>query len=1035
VFGTFNPPNTQYYFQVWVDQYPCSIDLQEFGNDMAYIGGYYLTCTLPEDIPSGLYSVTVMNIHDFVKSATAFSAWNFDKNLNPFVLRVLQSIESLNTNRGSYLGMNLEITTNLEPLEPLELSVKLGAFSCPVSSFDHNVITCKSKEFSDAGLIWFLSGRGLTLKIKYNENHSIGLGDSDLDEVKILNVPKFVKSSEKMFTEVIETMFCPMHSGEYSFLISSIGFSVIEATISSEALNEFTSYKTSSMQTLCVNNKIDGHFENIIFNSNCVHDLIKYSCYYVKVVIESTESSSLFNMGMLYTNSLNEVVPTYNDVVYFFVDFDYQKENETYELTLPRTRDGLFDMGITYLDENNEKKIIKITNISTQVTSGDLSTMLNEKLSDPVVLSSNVLEPKSVDPKVYNFEFTESLTYDYDFSVGEIGTSFGDVFIKKTNSANFAPKGLFVLNVNNQNIELEFGETAESIQNKLSGMDISSNSIEVTTSMDTSQNYKILFRCMDVSSNVKLVRSSLFGGSDEVSEVEIHVSNITESLKERTYFPTVSSDYFRTISEVPTVVVWKLGEIFSCPKNNCDFEYLSSSDSAYISSSSYMNSNTFQIELNLVEPEQNIVDLFMQQKNYRIHAYNSPCQITSFAFPTIQCQIESNPDGSPKIESGISQMIQIEILDFGFLKNNITEPFINPTIHSLSPNTVGINGGNILLIQGAGFKISEETFLSVTIDETDADILDYGNTYVNVVVPENRSDLVSINSVSVSIFVGQGTYSATIFNYDPGLEIMPITLDGSNLEFFEDSELILMGDFSNWMSEDVFIKLVDVNGVYATEILMINSINNSEISCKIRNIRQTNYNVTIRNNLFEKYSQDLLLNYQNAILFSLDNSPFGSMFGGAVLAFQFKNFPWFQDQVQILIGTEEVPCEIFLYSSSTLNCRIQYHNFQNTTSAKIVFILKFRHKINDPLYEFIPSKDMTPVVTSLSTSIGKSQDIITVTGSNFTNNPGNEVMFGNKLGIVSFISTNQLQITVPSFEASTVALSLLIPDKGYAQFM
>ncbi|XP_021354873.1 fibrocystin-L-like isoform X2 [Mizuhopecten yessoensis] len=361
-----------------------------------------------------------------------------------------------------------------------------------------------------------------------------------------------------------------------------------------------------------------------------------------------------------------------------------------------------------------------------------------------------------------------------------------------------------------------------------------------------------------------------------------------------------------------------------------------------------------------------------------------PCPVTSVTATTVTCQI----DTSSTIQTNVKHKVLVIIAGRGISIINVKDPTctVPPFVSSLSPASGSSSGGAIMTINGVGLQDA-----TVQIDRYSCQVTQQSFTTITCIVPSGTvGQSKPINVITRTNAVVSCSQPCQ-FIYTQELlvsGINPTALDGSVMQ-----TLTIDG---NGFGSDVSAVVVKIGSENCGNLRLLSD---SEIKCDLQYISVGVYpiNVTISGKGLARTTTAVTVEGM-AVLNSV-NPTGGSENGNTSITLYGNGFV--EGETTVTIGGS--PCDVSMTTLSTIMC------WTPSGSGTKTVVVSVRGTAYSTQLDYLFDASKTPTVTGVSPSTATSNTQITITGTHFSENAGeNSVTVGE--AACSVISQTSTQI-------------------------
>ena len=372
------------------------------------------------------------------------------------------------------------------------------------------------------------------------------------------------------------------------------------------------------------------------------------------------------------------------------------------------------------------------------------------------------------------------------------------------------------------------------------------------------------------------------------------------------------------------------------------------------------------------------------EENNEVMFGDFDCYVVNSTAAEITCII------SPDIElpASFTQLgLFLQVLDPGTGNAYISDTSetnieIRPTIYDIYPMAGSVEGGTDILITGEGFKCPDEIPIQVRIGDQSCNITRYNYTEI-----ECRTEAVdSPRELNLSVWCGSPERSAMCISgcsYSYSLEHTPMVTAVTPSSYSGEMEIMIEGSGFADLPDDNEITIGE--GYYCMPI----SATSSEIVCSLPALPANNYKLTVKvcnvsdTRCFGYAAIDESASVVTSVANLTDVSPMrGSVQGGTTLTITGTGFS--SDITAISVDIGGAPCEVEFANYSTIVC-ITNDNSEGDhyINVQITGLASFPQ--DSLIYTY--AMNSTPRANTISPTMGRGGDMITIEGSGFGSDP------------------------------------------------
>ena len=725
IFGTFGHVSLSDFIDIKLGNFRCAIDILDYSEFTGELNErHFFKCKLPLSIPAGYYRLSVTKAPNRIKNTPSRASSSYTSALSRFDVNVLPSLLALNASKVSPNGFMLEVSGRgfmRDPFTPIAtisdsftFTATISDSSCDLSTVNGFVKECLfvPDNVVKNTIMIFPGGTGLREEIAYVSNLNLTeileqihvTSISKFSDSRTVNVADFVEVSQTGFSKRLSSLFCPMHSGEYTFFYQ--GLAPQMAYMSLSPMDATTKFSLGLLEPLCLVLSDNNHFTEFLFTPECTRNLLANECYFFELYFQSNSEAEVFELGMAFQGPPGNPRVEYPHESIFMVSTDFSKEFDTYLISIESSKPVSFDLTITESDSNNPnvKKNYTIEDIKLNEGPEVLEKRIFEKTSRTFKIEKSS-EAKNSNLSRYTLTIIDDDGADFilNISLAKNSLSNESVSISKTQARNLGIEGSFSLNIDGSKSDLiSFGETSESVTAKLQKISALRNQLVVYTFFTVKQRYAIMVKHQGQPLSVKRDQSTL-RTKDSQTDVALIITAEQLSFENQVFYDSVPSEFFQTWHTKPQVVVERNGKRATCPKNNCSLEYYKDAEMPRVTSFDIKNNRlSIQIE-NLTDP---FKDALFQDYNLMVYYKNVACLEPKYIDLIIRCNLSIDSNSALMEEAGLVDSVQVHLLGFGIFGNTMNQNPTDLVVEMISPSIVGTGGGCFVNVFGRGFKTS-----------------------------------------------------------------------------------------------------------------------------------------------------------------------------------------------------------------------------------------------------------------------------------------------------------------------------------------
>lgn len=394
------------------------------------------------------------------------------------------------------------------------------------------------------------------------------------------------------------------------------------------------------------------------------------------------------------------------------------------------------------------------------------------------------------------------------------------------------------------------------------------------------------------------------------------------------------------------------------------------------------------------------------------------CSVDSASSTFVQCNVEAGD----VLETGVLQGVSVNIKNLGFAqilpKVPVQRSFVLfSQVDTVSVQQGSIAGGTEILFSGSGFS-SEPVVTMGGLGGAPCTIQESSYTSFSCITSPNQK-----GEYPIEVLVGQfesewNTPDLMTFNYSDESTPLVTSFTSTNTVVYGASTVInFNGSFLN--IDDTDLITIDIGG---TDCL-VTQASDASVECDVSYVpvgtQTISFHITGFGNAQFESGHTV---WSSKTLDSIDPSS-GSLEGGQTVTIAGNGFI----ANQTLVSIDDSPCEIQSLTLSQIICITPPH----AEGSETVTVTSAGHTYTTLTYKYTTA--MTPVVSSLTPSTGKSGVTITITGTAFSDEASEVTV------IIDFVECSvtsswvtSIECTTGSHSAGTYSLEVHIGGKGIA---
>ena len=1042
------------------------------------IGGYgVFDCKVPDDMENGEHILSLTSDISTGFDSTLRDAIGFTvgTDTNEYNLRVHPKINSLSANSGYLNGQLLEIVGNGFGTDKSKVKVQLQDVNCNVlflepvdavnedgSSIVAQKITCsleaRAEDFTDK---MFIGGAGFRNQVYEGRDWSL---TSMLGEpTKTIRYDRTAlvlenQLHESEYTQRMYGVFRSREAGTYKFKIA--GDDQSKLLISDQPLNKGELLDQSALpEAVC---KIDSHTHFREFHKfetqSCEYDLQANSDYYMMVLNNEGGGADHITLGVTIPNS-DATVKNQTPQVQK-VEIKNTPVRQVISLKIMNAIGGTFRL--VFQERNSDtgesvyyKETADIPNdadadtVASKVRQriGTTSTCVRVSLDENENVTNDSTKTKGFR---WTLTFEAYRTRDMlpQFKIDELVGSNIKTSATEDRAQSKPVDGYFYIKYGNSDpVKIWYYYNGSNFKSRLMDIPELIGGVTVVTEGNNYDGYT-WYVYMDsitgVAADLSITENLLT--KEGAASPDIKINPLYKAHTIAQPFMPVPSEFLRTAETFPQVTVTVDNMLAGCDKNDCQFNYLPSTETPSVTS--FTLSGT-ALSIQVAYPSGRILAAVDEASvdTVSVRFGNSDCSVTSVTPSDIQCTMPTNPDSSLQIETG-SFVPMVHLKGRGYYKFDtsvVTPHDVTLSVSDVNPKEGSIGGGTILTISGVGF----------------ANDSPYGNSNEVTIGNDNTNErnpckVVSFNSSEIKcetmapgnlgskIFIttnGQ-TVETTLFSFEDSATPKITSLSPNNSSPVLKNDLVINGtgfsadpsDFTVWLKpEEADGKEYECNTVSSTT---------TTITCRLSGGRKGAYRIKVHmkgKGFSMPQTTDVdLFHYRTTVTSITPNS--GSTAGGTVLTIQGTNFSLIKNENQVVIGESGFDyCMIITATATEITCRVNApQEVPPATPPPTVYVLGRIQERAECLgtCEFVFDEAKTPTVSSITPTSAQTGNTITVNGTGFTADAANTVVTvgGVEASNVTVVSATKITFDMPAMEWGSHEPKILVGNDGYAKF-
>ena len=355
-------------------------------------------------------------------------------------------------------------------------------------------------------------------------------------------------------------------------------------------------------------------------------------------------------------------------------------------------------------------------------------------------------------------------------------------------------------------------------------------------------------------------------------------------------------------------------------------------------------------------------------------------------------------------------------------------------ITGVEPTSAPQTGGTSITVTGTGFGSIDNTV--VTLNGVAAEVVSVSSTSITFICP----DLTSTGSPGPTpIEIVTNTISLTANGFSTYLSTAPSILSLNVTSISPVKTSYIQGTLANNPSttaSDYTAVLVSTDSTGNPNIpCYVFKVQSDSFVCAIAGGKQGAYKLVLTHATLGNSHETPAVLVQ--ILVSSVSPTSGSSFGGTEITIQGENFSPVLNENQVYIGTDldNVMCSVKTATTTQLTCTVgalQGGLEVGTPYQVRVFGRLQQEAIHAETFTFTFT-DAEATITATNSSVAQTGDVVELTGTGLSQDGGDITVYLNNTAVTAtFLSDTAIQFTVPELPASNYIISVLVPNKGYA---
>lgn len=973
-----------------------------------YWGWYGVSATVNDNQHGDLNASIVLNDR-FGNSAGVWVGNQFTLNGSSYTFRTLGRIDSISNSEGSSAGgLNINITGAGFPVNSV-YNISAGGSRCNVTSVTYNTISCTLSPFtppSPAPTV-YKGNAGVKREVWQSTlSFSSVIGVVTPDLVQYLALPQIPNNEGTNFQDRLYGLFVAPVTGAYTFFISSDDNGQVFLSTDSSPANAksiinfsgYTDYKAGLISTGTQSSPIN---------------LVAGNSYYLEAQHYQYGGNSIFELGVQIPTTGSNQMPYVQEVTISPPSVLRQSQ----KLTVSNPTKG--SLGIAF--GKNSANTVSWNSASSSWLCSDIQYSLN-KLGLGNFLCSLTSTSSSL---VYNItlNYPNTGTNPYVMftlpsgqtilpTISAYGTiALGGTFTVTYQSVTSPPISPTTWI---RSIEYQLNLALPALNGQLV--------LKGTNSGDGIHFFFMIPSNLYVPGSSFIIDSStLTGGYVEFSggtNTVIVNSNVNYTPGSSIYYPVIPSDYLRTYQTSPQITVDIDGVRAVC-RGSCNFTVKSPPVYPELTALSV----TGQV-LTIIGTKFNTT-----QGATTVSIGHGPCAITSVTTTSITCTL-------PQYYVAGLWLPVVFSANQGYVSSSIASSSSVPlplVINSVTPPIGSTEGGTVLTIAGVGFLDSlSGTAINQTVDigGNNCAVLTTSTSQLTCLTSKQAAGTTSVLTVNV----GSLSVTSNDFNYAAAPSITGIS--PSSASTIDTTTIQISG--TSFTTDLSLVTVQLVNSTLGTYSCLVKASTLTLITCDILGGPNGIYNLQVNIQPVGLAAFSSVPSTFPLVLSITSITPSkGSTLGGTNVTVTGTGFSLNPLYMMIFFQDTSSTCQnVSIINTTTLTCitpPIGSKTAEVPYNAILLARLSYVATYDNPV-SFTWAVGSTPVINSLSSSTGKSADVITFNGANFgTSASGVSIYFGPVLATVNSVTSTAIQAVVPSVQGSSLTISINIASLGNVQ--